>query len=290
MTVKDMADGGDGDLSIDVIVDDEIIEEVVDDEIVDDGEDDEIVVSIDGVAPAPEDDNEEVAKAPEWVREVRRKNRELERESKELKAKLQAVSGVENTVPALGKKPQLHDDGIDYDADKFEEALTKWHDDKRKVEQVAAERAESEKAQQKAWQDKLDDYAVKKSALKVRDFADAEDVIQNTLSSTQQGIIVAGCENPALVTYAIGKNQAKAQELSSIKDPVKFAFAVAKLESNLKVSSRKQPPQPEQSVTGNGRPSNSIDKQLDRLRAEAEKSGNYSKVLQYKNQLKAKSK
>ena len=100
----------------------------------------------------------------------------------------------------------------------------------------------------------------------------------------QQGMIVQGAENPALLVYALGKNPKKAKELASITDPVKFAFAVAKLETNLKVTKRKASSRPESKINGTGRPSGSVDNTLDRLRAEAEKTGNYTKVSQYKKQ------
>ena len=120
--------------------------------------------------------------------------------------------------------------------------------------------------------------------MKVRDYDFAEDVVQDTLSVMQQGMIVQGAENPALLVYALGKNPKKAKELASITDPVKFAFAVAKLETNLKVTSRKASAKPEKKISGTGRPSGSVDNTLDRLRADAEKTGDYSKVFQYKKQ------
>ena len=67
-------------------------------------------------------------------------------------------------------------------------------------------------------------------------------------------------------------------------DPVKFAFAVAKLETQLKVTNRKAAPPPESTVRGTGRVSGAVDSTLERLRADAEKTGDYSKVMQYKRQ------
>ena len=84
--------------------------------------------------------------------------------------------------------------------------------------------------------------------------------------------------------YALGKNPTKAKELSAINDPVKFAFAVAKLETQLKVTNRKAAPPPESTVRGTGRVSGAVDSTLERLRADAEKTGDYSKVMQYKRQ------
>ena len=239
---------------------------------------DEVVVSIGEESP-PQD---ETAHAPEWVRELRRKNREDQRRIRELEEKLNAKTEAETKPAALGKKPTLEDH--DYDTEKFEQALTAWYDRKRQHDEAAAEAKRQEDAQQKAWQAKLENYGKLKSELKVKDFDDAEAASQEALNVTQQGIIVQGAENPALLMYALGKNPKKAKELSSITDPVKFAFAVAKLETQLKVTNRKAPPPPEKTVQGTGGTAGAVDSTLERLRAEAEKSGDYTKLLQYKKQ------
>jgi hypothetical protein len=149
---------------------------------------------------------------------------------------------------------------------------------------MAAKAEADQREQQKAWQARLDNYGKAKTELKVKDFEDAEDVSKEKLSVTQQGIILQGAENPALVIYALGKNPKKAAELGSITDPVKFSFAVAKLETQLKVSNRKSPPPPEGTVRGTGAVSGAVGNQLERLRAEAEKTGDLSKVMAFKRQ------
>jgi hypothetical protein len=123
--------------------------------------------------------------------------------------------------------------------------------------------------------------------MKAKDFDDAEDTVKDILNVTQQGIIVKGAENPEFVVYALGKNPKKAQELAQIDDPIDFAFAISKLESKLKIATKKSAPPPEKTVKGTGRVSGSVDSTLERLRAEAEKTGDYSKVMKYKRQLKA---
>ena len=80
----------------------------------------------------------------------------------------------------------------------------------------------------------------------------------------------------------ITTTEAKAKEIAAIKDPVKFAFAIAKLEAQLKVSTKKPAVQPEGRIQGNARPSGTIDSTLERLREEANKTGDYSKVMEYK--------
>lgn len=247
------------------------------------GEDDSVVVTIGEESPPPEDEHNN---APEWVRELRKKNREDTRRIRELEEQLRAAKGEGTQQPVtLGPKPTL--EAHDYDADKYEAALASWYEQKRAVDEQNAKAKAEQDAQEKAWQEKLSSYGKAKTELKVKDFEDAEIVAQELLSTTQQGIILQGSENPALVIYALGKNPAKAKELAAITDPVKYAFAVSKLETQLKVSQRKAPP-PERTISGTGRVSGTVDSTLERLREEASKTGDYTKVVQYRKQLKQK--
>jgi desulfoferrodoxin (superoxide reductase-like protein) len=247
------------------------------------GDSDEVIVSIGEEAPPPE----EQTHAPEWVRELRKTNRELQRQNRELQGKLQSTAQTETKPVVLGKKPSLEEH--DYDADKFEAALADWFERKRQADEAAAKQEAEVMNQQKAWQSKLDGYGKAKAELRVKDFEDAEAVAQELFNITQQGVVLQGADNPALVIYALGKNPKKAKELSDIKDPVKFAFAVAKLEKELKVTNRKAAPPPERIVSGTGRVSGAVDSTLERLREEAARTGNMTKVVQYKAQKRAAS-
>ena len=244
----------------------------------DEGDSDEVVVSIGEDAPPPE----EPAHAPEWVRELRKTNRELQRQNRELQSKLQTTAITETKPVTLGPKPKLEDH--DYDADQFETALANWFERKRQADEANAKQEAEIMTQQKAWQAKLDGYGKAKAELRVKDFEDAEAVAQELFNVTQQGVMLQGADNPALVVYALGKNPKKAQELAAIKDPVKFAFAVAKLEKDLKVTNRRAAPPPERVVSGTGRVSGAVDSTLERLREEAARTGNMTKVIQYKAQ------
>jgi hypothetical protein len=247
-------------------------------------ESDEVVVSIGEEAPPPE----EQTQAPEWVRELRKTNRELQRQNRELQGKLQTSAQTEIKPVVLGKKPSLEDH--DYDAEKFEEALTSWFERKRQADEVNAKQEAEVMTQQKAWQAKLEGYGKAKAELRVKDFDDAEATAQELFNVTQQGVMLQGADNPALVVYALGKNPKKAQELAAITDPVKFAFAVAKLEKDLKVTNRKAAPPPERIVSGTGRVSGAVDSTLERLREDAARTGNMTKVIQYKAQKRTASK
>lgn len=238
---------------------------------------DEVVVTIGEELPP----QEEAERAPEWVRDLRKRNQETVRENRELKKQLDALKAVPAEKPVeLGEKPTL--EGCSYDADDFETKLEQWHERKRAAaEQERKKQEEGSKAQQ-AWQAKLDAYSEQKSKLKVGDYEDAEATAKDILNVTQQGVIVSGADNPALVVYALGKNPKKAQELAAIADPVKFAFAVAKLETQMKVAPKKSAPLPETSVRGNARMGGVVgDSTLDRLRTEADRTGDRTKVAAY---------
>lgn len=239
-------------------------------------DDDELIVTI-GDAPAPEP---EVKEAPAWVRDLRKSHREIQKENRELKKKLEQTQAPVEKKIELGPKPQLSD--LDYDTDLYDKELQKWYDSKRAVDEQAKKAEADKKAQQKAWQERLNAYNDNREKLNVKDFDDAEEMVLENFDQTQQGIVVQGADDPALVVYALYKNPDRLKEISNIKDPVKFAFAVAKLEKDLKVGKRKAPPPPEKTVTGTAPKSGSVDSELERLREEAARTGNYTKVHQYK--------
>lgn len=245
-------------------------------------DEDEVMVTIGEEAPP----QEEHAQAPEWVRELRKQHRQLQREKRELEEKLKTVSQPAERPIAVGKKPTLEE--YDYDAEKYEAELAAWFERKAKADEAQARARRAELDAQQAWQQKLDSYGKARGELKVRDFEDAEATVSETLNVTQQGVLLQGAENPALLVYALGKNPSKAKELASIQDPVKFAFAVAKLETQLKVQNRKAATPPEKTVRGTGPVSGAVDSTLERLRADAERTGDFSKVMSYKRQQKRK--
>jgi hypothetical protein len=242
-------------------------------------EPEEITVAIGDETPV----EEEHEKAPEWVRDLRKQHRELQRKVREYESREQVAPKPQ----ALGPKPTLEQH--DYDTERYERSLEAWYrhrDEQAKIEAQA--KAQAEEAE-RAWKSRLDTYGKAKSDLKVRDFDDAEAVVLEAFSQTQQGVMLHGADNPAMVVYALGKNPKKAKELASIADPVRFAFAVAKLESQLKIIPRAKPPAPEKSVPAGTAPvSGTADATLDRLREQAAKTGDMTQVIRYKQQLKAK--
>lgn len=246
----------------------------------------ELVVSIGNEEPQPDPVAEEARQAPEWVKELRKQNREYQKRIRQLERNTQAPAAQGEPTSAPPKKPTLQD--VDYDTGAYEAKLDQWYTAKAEYDRQAAERQRAEQSAKGAWEAKISGYNTAKAELKARDFEDAEAVIADTLSVTQQGIILDGAEKPALLIYALGKNPKKAAELAAITNPVAFAAAIGRLEASLKVTQRKPSAAPEVIPSGNAPKSGSVDNTLERLREEAGKTGDFTKVMAYKRQAAAK--
>lgn len=248
-------------------------------------EDEEFVITVGDEEPEPSDDDDFSGKpAPTWVKDLRKKEREARKRIKELEAQVQQAKPTEKPIE-VGPKPKLAD--FDYDEDQFESAVEQWHERKRQVEQQqAAKQAEEEQAQQ-AWQAKMQSYEERRQnvASKVRDFEEVEEAAKDKLTATQQGILIHAAENPELILYHLGKNPKKAQELSEITDPIQFAFAAAKLDSQMKIQTRKPSTQPERKPSGSAGLSGVVDQKLAQLEAKAAKTGDRTELIKYKKSL-----
>jgi len=105
--------------------------------------------------------------------------------------------------------------------------------------------------------------------------------VDDALSVVQRGILVDCAKDPAALKYALGKNPAKLKELAAIDNPAHYTWALSQLETKLKVEPRRTAPPPERVVRGSGSLSGTTDKTLESLMAEADKTGDRSKVAKY---------
>lgn len=243
------------------------------------GDEDEVLVTFgDEAAPASNEGQDSGL-----VRKLRAEIRDRDARLAEL-AKPSAPQVVE-----VGEKPTL--ESCDYDEDTFETALDAWKDRKRQAEEAKTQAQRDAQANQAAWAEEMADFGRKKAALKVRDFEAAEEEVVAGLSQTQQAIVIKASSDAAKVIYALGKHPAKLATLAAIQDPIKFAVAVSKLEGTLKVTTgNRTAPAPEGIVRGSAPISRQTDKHLQRLEAEAERTGDRTEVVRYKRQLKVQAK
>jgi hypothetical protein len=243
------------------------------------GDEDEVLVTFgDEAAPASNEGQDSGL-----VRKLRAEIRDRDARLAEL-AKPSAPQVVE-----VGEKPTL--ESCDYDEDTFETALDAWKDRKRQAEEATTQAQRDAQANPAAWAEEMADFGRKKLALKVRDFEAAEEEVVAGLSQTQQAIVIKASSDAAKVIYALGKHPAKLATLAAIQDPIKFAVAVSKLEGTLKVTTgNRTAPAPEGIVRGSAPISRQTDKHLQRLEAEAERTGDRTEVVRYKRQLKVQAK
>jgi hypothetical protein len=192
---------------------------------------DEVTVSIGDEAPPPD----ETERAPEWVRELRKQHRELQKKVRDYEAREQAAPATPK--PVVGPKPKLEDH--DYDTDKYETALESWYRQKEQADKAERDAQRQAEEAQKAWQAKLDGYGKAKADLKVRDFDDAEHTVWQALNVTQQGILLDALDNPALMVVALGKNPKELARLAAIQKPTQFLRELSRIEdTKLKVTPR----------------------------------------------------
>lgn len=241
-----------------------------------DAEAEQVVVTI-GDEPAAEEEDE--ATAPTWVRDLRKKNRENVRHIRDLEQRLAATAPTPAAAEVLGPQPTM--ETCDFDEAKFATETRAWLAKEAKIESQKNAQADADKKSREAWQTKLASHATAAKALKVPDFEDAEEAVKEALSVVQQGVILQGSKGSATLVYALGKNPKKLKELAAISDPVQFAWAAAQLETQLKVTPRKAPPVPERTIRGGAGGNAAVDSQLAKLEAEADRTGDRTKVAQY---------
>lgn len=269
-------------------VDDELLD---DEQDIEDSEDDE--QDADGEESESQDDSADDAldfsfdddgdssdpfkgqEAPEWVKKVREENRELKRQLKQRESQ-------QFEQQVLREKPTLDDH--DYDSDAFEQDYAQWLTEKQQVDaQVHAER---QKYQQYHERYKADVDAIKEKA---PDYDEVELSVVDVLSEQKQGLLQMLVDNPAKVVYALGKNSPAQLDRLSKLDDIQFAKQIVLMEQQMssKTKSRNQnKPKPKshslEGAAGGG------DTKLAKLEAEAERTGDRSKVAAYKKNVRNK--
>lgn len=236
-------------------------------------EDGPLVVSFGEDEPELEPDNA----APEWVKELRRQNREQAKRIKELEAKTSPAVEAE-----VGPEPSLAD--FDWDEVEFKRGWTAWKDKADKAEQAKQAKIEQERQAEEDFNRRLAAYNEAKAKLPVQDFDDAEAVLLEQFDATQQGLLVKLAKQPALFAYALGKNPTKAKTLAAIKDPVDFIAAAVRMEEQMKQT--KRAPAPEKVLSGGVPGATAVDNRLEKLREEAARTGDFTKVNAYKRSLR----
>lgn len=244
-----------------------------------DEEEDEVQVSFgdDGDAPPQSEERDSSV-----IRELRARNREQARELETLRRQ----SAPQPQKIEVGEKPSL--ESCDFDTDRFEAEYVAWTGRKADAERQEADAQKSLAAQQEAWNKRLAAMEAQKVELPAKAYEQALKEVKSIFDEQQQAMIVRATKNPARMVLALGRMPEKAAELAKISDPVELIAELARLEGKLTVTTQRKAPAPEQIVRGSAPLSRGADKHLERLEAEAERTGDRTKVVAYKREQKAK--
>jgi len=234
----------------------------------------------------PKEGEEPTDRSPGLVNKLRKLAREKDKELRELREKLKASTPA--PVPQLGPKPRFEDS---YDSDKFAADLLEWEDRRRAIAAEEAKAQEQQRALETDYQSRLSRYEESKALLPFDDFDVAEEAVMQSLSETQRALLIKAAIQPDVLVYGLGNSPDKLKTLAAISDPVDFVRTLAWLEAKeLKVEKRTATrTEPERVVRGTAPlTAVSLDKKLQALEDEADRTGDRTKVLAYRRELKAR--
>ena len=237
---------------------------------------------------APEGDDE---RDPAFVKALRQKARDDAREKKRLADELAELKAKLNPQDAgAGEYPQLADYG--YDEDQHAAAVKTWS------AKVAADEAKQLAAQQEAtkrqqqWAETVNGFEAKAKELAIPNFTETVETISDAFGDDTNGqqakALFVMADDPRLLP-ALKASPSELARLVGLKnDPARLAIAIGELKGKIRAMPRKASPAVDEPLRGNAAPMEASDKALARLEAEAERTGDRSKVIAYKREQRQK--
>lgn len=190
--------------------------------------------------------------------------------------------------PQVAERPRSVAD-FDYDEDRFNAAIDEHLAAKEAHGAWKFRQAEREATDRAAQEERAKRFEQKKNALGVKDFDTRRDTVTSVLSEHQIAVLLSGVVDPARMIAALGTPGAASRLslLAGEENLARFAVMLGNMEKEIKVTKRTAAA-PETMVRGATASlvSGGVDKHLERLEKEAERSGDRSKVQAYKRQLK----
>lgn len=206
-----------------------------------------------------EEDDEHVdgQPAPQWVKDLRKNNREKDKELRELRRQLEEIQSKPAEVQqpqsdVLPTKPTL--ESCDYDEVAFEQAVTDWHEKKSRAEQQKQQQQRQQQESIKKFQQRLEKHQERATKLPVKDYRETEEIVRRELPVIQQEILIhAADEGSELIAYALGKNQQLRQRVAAETDPIRAAFLLGQISKQVSLAPKaKKAIKPEPEVRGGG--------------------------------------
>ena len=232
-----------------------------------------------------------VAKLTSKVKDVSTKAEMLEEENKLLR--LQIEKSQKRVEPLVRPNPDNFESDSEYNA-----ALEQYED--ARIEQKALDIVQKQVGQVQTQQNtanqerqlmtKLEQHYERADKLAMPNYEELEDKAIGVIGNDFAKVIMSNTDKSHLILGHLGANSGKAQELADLlqTDPVAALVKAVEIGSRLNIKTKhSNAPDPERNVSGGKASMSTSDIKLEKLRAEASKTGDMSKLLAYKKKLKA---
>lgn len=208
-----------------------------------------------------EEDDEHVdgQPAPQWVKDLRKNNREKDKELRELRRQLEQIQ----TKPAEQQQPLQQVDVIppkptlescDYDEVAFEQAVTDWHEKKSRAEQSKQQQLRQQQEYQQRFQQRVEAHQKRASTLPVKDYQQMEEIVRAEVPDLHKEILIhCADEGSELIAYGLGKSQQLRQRVAAETDPLRAAFLLGQISKQVSLAPKaRKAIKPEPEVRGGG--------------------------------------
>lgn len=252
------------------------------------GEDDAEEFTFDGQPLGDPNAVEDGANDSELVKKLRAQLREQSRQLKQQSTQQQAkpTTSLDNLPP----KPQLGDEGIDWDESKLSEKMDEWY--KLKAEAEAHQATQQEKAQQ--FQTRLQErgkvYQQERATAikKMAGYEEAEQIVAG-LPEPLQAALLLNSQKPTLTVMALARNEKLRQEIEDAynNDHIRLGYLIADIDRRAGTAPKvKKDVNGAPQVKGNGGAKNIG--QLEAAKEKARSSGNWDDYFELKAKLDKK--
>ncbi|RAP72940.1 phage capsid protein [Candidatus Erwinia dacicola] len=210
--------------------------------------------------PLTEEDDDHVdgQPAPQWVKDLRKNNREKDKELRELRRQLEQVQSrpteqqPQQQTDVIPPKPTL--ESCEYDEEAFEQAITDWHEKKSRAEQQMQQKERQQQEYQQRFQQRVEAHKQRAAKLPVKDYQEMEEIVRAEVPDLHKEILIhCADEGSELIAYGLGKSQQLRQRVAAETDPIRAAFLLGQISKQVHLAPKpKKAIKPEPEVRGGG--------------------------------------
>lgn len=205
-----------------------------------------------------DDDHVDGQPAPQWVKDLRKNNREKDKELRELRRQLEQVQSrpaeqqPQQQADVIPPKPTL--ESCEYDEEAYEAALTDWHEKKGRAEQSKQQQQRQQQEYQQRFQQRVEAHKQRAAKLPVKDYQEMEEIVRAEVPDLHKEILIhCADEGSELIAYGLGKSQQLRQRVAAETDPIRAAFLLGQISKQVSLAPKpKKAIKPEPEVRGGG--------------------------------------